>query len=178
MASFGDRIVGAMKLDVATFEEIERDTTAMGQAVTVIVVSAIAAGIGNMFILGLRGLVTGVLTSLIGYGIWAGLVFVIGTKIMPEPATKADFTETFRVLGFAAAPGFFRVLGFLPLGLGYLVGFVVFVWTLIAMVVAVRQVLDYSSTGKAAVVCIIAFIACVVISVVLLLPFGLMRLMM
>ena len=173
MATFGERIVGAIKLDVKSFEEIEQDTTAMGQAVSVVVMAAVAAGIGNLRYGGTRFLVTGVLASLIGYAAWAGLVFVIGTKVMPEPATKADFAETFRVVGFAAAPGLFRVLGFLPLGLGWLIGFAVSIWMLVAMVIAVRQVLDYTSTVTAIVVCVIGFLAYLIVVFVLLAPLGL-----
>ena len=157
MASFGERFVGAMKLDEKTFEEVENDPTAMGQAVGVVIISAVAAGIGNMFYGGLTGLVGGVIGALLGYVIWAALVFVIGTKVMPEPNTKADFAETFRVLGFAAAPGIVRVIAFIPI-LGWLIGFAVGIWMLIAMVVAVRQVLDYTNTAKAVVVCLIGFI--------------------
>jgi hypothetical protein len=166
MASFGDRFVGAMKLDARTFEEVEHDPTAMGQAVTVIAIAAIASGIGSLFYLGPFGIARGVLSALIGYAAWAGLVFVIGTKVMPEPSTKADFAETFRVVGFAAAPGIVRVLGIIPI-LGSLIGFVVFFWMLGAMVIAVRQVLDYSSTAKAIVVCLIGFVAYLCVALLL-----------
>lgn len=169
MASFGERFVGAMKLDEKTFEEVEQDTTAMGQAVGVVVISAVAYGIGNMFYGGLSGLVGGVIGGLLGYVIWAALVYVIGTKVMPEPNTKADFAETFRVLGFAAAPGIVRVLGFIPF-LGWLIGFAVGVWMLIAMIVAVRQVLDYDSTAKALVVCLVGFIVYLVCTFLLIGP--------
>lgn len=170
MATFGERFVGAMKLDEKTFEEVEHDTGAMGQAVTVVVIAAVAAGIGNLSYGGLSGIVVGTVTALIAYAVWAALVYVIGTKVMPEPATSADFAQTFRVIGFAAAPGIFRVLGIIPF-LGWLIGFAVGVWMLIAMVVAVRQVLDYTSTAKALVVCLIGFVAYLVISFLLLAPF-------
>jgi hypothetical protein len=98
------------------------------------------------------------------------MVWVIGTKVMPEPATKADFPETFRVVGFAAAPGIANVLQIIPF-LGPLIGLVVGIWMLVAMVVAVRQVLDYSSTGKAVVVCIIGFIAYWIAMFLLMAPF-------
>ena len=98
MASFGDRIVGAMKLNPATFQEVENDPTAMGQAVGVIVLAAVASGIGAIWFTGLTGLVMGVLRALVAYLIWAAIVWLIGTKVMPEPATKADFPETFRVV--------------------------------------------------------------------------------
>src|SRR5262245_53091622 len=157
MASFGDRIVGAIKLDAATYEEIERDTSAMGQAIGVIVIYAVASALGQGRLLVLLALPMTVLTHIIGYLVWSLAVFLIGTKLMPESTTKADFSETFRVVGFAAAPGIFSILTILPI-LGYLVWLVVYLWMLASMVVAVRQVLDYSTTMKAVIVCVIGFV--------------------
>lgn len=173
MATFGDRIVGAMKLDSATFREIENDPTAMGQAVGVIVLAAVASGIGSIWFTGVTGLVMGVLRALVGYLIWAGIVWLIGTKLMPDPATKADFPETFRVVAFAAAPGLLSVLtiiGIIPI-LGWLIaallGLLILIWTIAAMVIAVREVLDYSNTGKAAIVVIVGAIAFLIINAIL-----------
>jgi hypothetical protein len=170
MASFGERFVGAMTLNVKTFEEVEADTTAMGQAVTVVIISALASGIGNIFRSGFTAMVYGTVAALIAYAVWAALVWVIGTKVMPEPTTKADFPETFRVVGFAAAPGIANVLQIIPF-LGVLIGFAVGIWMLVAMVVAVRQVLDYSNTGKAIVVCVIGFIGYWIAMFLIMIPF-------
>jgi hypothetical protein len=176
MASFGDRIVGAMKLNPATFQEVEHDPTALGQAVGVIVLAAVASGIGTIWFTGVTGLVMGVLRALVAYLIWAGLVWLIGTRLMPDPATKADFPETFRVVAFAAAPGLLSVLtiiGIIPI-LGWLIaaliGFLILIWTIAAMVIAVREVLDYANTGKAAIVVLIGAIGYLVISAILSAP--------
>jgi hypothetical protein len=156
MASFGERVVGAMKADVNTFEEIERDQTAMGQAVTVILLAGVAALVGNIFRAGVRIGIMSLLLSVIGFAIWSLVVMLIGTKLMPEPQTKADFAETFRVLGFTAAPGLLNVLAIIPI-LGVLISFVISLWSLVVMVIAVRSVLDYSNTGRAIIVCLIGF---------------------
>lgn len=156
MASLGQRMAGAMKADAATFEEIENDTTAMGQAVTVIVIAGVAAMIGNIFRSGVTAGILSLIIALIGYGIWAVLVTVIGTKLMPEPTTKADFAETFRTIAFAASPGVFNVIAIIPF-LGPLLSFIISLWSLVIMVVAVRVVLDYTSTGRAIIVCLIGF---------------------
>ena len=184
MASFGERVVGAMKLDANTFEDIERDPTSIGQAVGVVLLSAVAAGIGSIYAGGLTGIVFACIASIIGYLVWSAIVWVVGTKVMPEPATKADFPETFRVLGFAAAPGLANVLqiiGIIPL-IGWLIAlcisFLVTIWMIAAMVVAVRQVLDYSSTGKAVVVVIIGFIAYLIMWALIMAPIIGTRLMM
>lgn len=163
MANLTERMVGAMKADVKTFQEIEADPNAMGQAITVIVIAGVAALIGNVFRSGISGGIMALIASLIGYAVWSLLVVVIGTKIMPEPTTKADFNEAFRVIGFTAAPGVFKVLAIIPF-LGAVISFFIGIWMLVIGVIAVREVLDYSNTGRAIIVCLIAFIVyiCVV----------------
>jgi hypothetical protein len=163
MASFGERVVGAMKLDTRAFEEVERDPTAMGQAAGVIVLAAVSAGIGNLYYGGLSGIVWGVIINLISYLAWAAIVWVVGTKVMPDPATNADFPETFRVIAFAAAPGVLSIVTIIPL-LGWLLMLVIWFWMIAAMVVAVKEVLDYSTLGKAIVVVIIGFIVNLIVS--------------
>ena len=169
MATLGARMIGAMKADVPTFEEIERDPSAMGQAITVIAVAGAAALVGNIFRAGVSQGIIAVILSLIGYAIWAVLVTVIGTKLMPEPSTKADFAETFRTIAFAASPGVFNVLAIIPF-LGPLILFMVNIWSLVIMVIAVRTVLDYSSTGRAIIVVLIGFVVNLIITFLLLAP--------
>jgi hypothetical protein len=157
MANLTERMVGAMRADVKTFQEIEGDPNAMGQAITVIVIAGVAALIGNIFRSGIGGGIMALIMSLIGYAIWSILVVLIGTKVMPEPTTKADFNEAFRVIGFTASPGVFNVLAIIPF-LGPVISFFVGIWMLVIGVIAVREVLDYSNTGRAIVVCLIAFV--------------------
>ena len=76
----------------------------MGQAITVIVIAGVASLIGNFFRAGIVGGIIGLVGSLLGYALFSFLVVLIGTKVMPEPTTKADFNEAFRVIGFAASP--------------------------------------------------------------------------
>lgn len=156
MASLPDRMIGAMKGDVKTFQEIEADQNALGQAVTVIVIAGVASLIGNIFRSGISGGILALVMSLIGYAFWTVMIVLIGTKLMPEPATKADFAEGFRVIGFTASPGVFNVLAIIPI-LGYLLQILISIWMLVIGVIAVREVLDYSSTGRAVIVCLIAF---------------------
>lgn len=169
MASLGERMVGAMKADVKTFQEIEADPNAIGQAVTVILIAGVASLVGNIWRAGMFvGMMT-LVSSLIGYALWTLLVVLIGTKVMPEPTTKADFNEGFRVIGFTASPGVFNVLAIIPF-LGPLISFVVWIWMVVVGVVAVREVLDYSNTGRAIIVCLIAAVICWIIVTIVLLP--------
>jgi hypothetical protein len=169
MASLGERMVGAMQANVSTFEEIEKDPAALGQAVTVIAIAALASLIGNIFRSGLTGGLVALIATLVGYAIWTAIVVIVGTKVMPEPATKADFAEGFRVIGFTASPGVFNVLAIIPF-LGYLISFVIWLWSLVLMVVAVRTVLDYSSTGRAIIVCLIGFAVYMILYFMVLIP--------
>jgi hypothetical protein len=169
MADLTGRMVGAMKADVATLTEIENDPNAMGQAVTVIVIAGIASLIGNIFRNGIGGGIFGLVSSIVGYALFSLFVYLIGVKVMPEPTTKADFNETFRVIGFAASPGVFSVLAIIPF-LGPLIALLVGIWSLVIGVIAVREVLDYSNTGRAIIVALVAGIACMIVVFIILAP--------
>ncbi len=164
MATFVQRMVGAAKLDVHVYEEVEADTTALGQSMGVVVLSSIGAGVSAGH--GLGGLVVGSVAALLGWFVWAFVTYLIGTKLLPEPQTKSDVGELLRTTGFASSPGILRVFGFVPI-LGWLLGVITAVWMLVAMVVAVRQALDYTSTGRAIGVCLIGWLALVLITMVL-----------
>ena len=166
MAGLTDRIIRAAKLDVHLYEEVEADTGAMGQAMGIVVLSSVAAGIGSIAQGGVRGIVLGTIAALIGWYIWAYITYFIGTKLLPEPQTKADHGELLRTIGFSSAPGLIRILGIIP-GLMSIVFLAGGVWMLVAMVVAVRQALDYTSTWRAVGVCVIGWIIQVVVIAVL-----------
>ena len=100
MASFGNRIVRAAKLDVALYEEVEADKSALGQAMGVVVLSSIAAGIGSGTTKGVIGMGVGVVGALAGWYIWAYLTYFIGTKLLPQPQTKADHGELRELYGY------------------------------------------------------------------------------
>jgi hypothetical protein len=153
--TFVERMVGAARLDPKVYEEVEADRTATPQALAVVVLAAVAGGLATGG--GLRGIVGGTVAGLIGWAVWAWLIYFIGTRWLPEPATRADVGELLRVIGFAAAPGVLRVIGVVPFLAG-LMTTITAIWTLVAVVVAVRQALDYTSTARAIGVCIIGWL--------------------
>lgn len=157
MSSYIDRIIRASKLDVHVYEEVEIDKGAMGQAMGVVVLSSVSAGIGSMSAGGVKGIIFGIITALIGWFIWAYITYFIGTKLFPEPKTHADHGELLRTIGFSSSPGLIRVFGIIP-GLRTVVFFIAGIWMLIAMVIAVRQALDYQSNLRAVGVCLIGWI--------------------
>lgn len=152
MATLTDRMIRAAKLDVNLYEEVETDREAMGQAMTVVILSSLAAGVGSLSRIGAAGLIWGTIAALAGWFIWAFLTYWIGTRILPEPQTQADVGQLLRTTGFSSSPGVLRVLGVVP-GLWSLAALVTGIWMLVAMVVAVRQALDYHSTLRALGVC-------------------------
>ncbi len=170
MSSFTERMVGAAMLRARTYEEVEADGAATGQAAAVVVLSSLAAGLGS---LGLFPFNTDVsrfffatVSALAAWLVWAGLAFVIGTRLLPEPATRSDMGELLRTIGFAASPGVFRILGVLPV-VGWLLAIMVYFWMLAATVLAVRQALDYQSTRRAVVVCLAGFVVNLLVGLIL-----------
>ena len=156
MTSFKNRIIRAAMLDVNLYEEVEADKGAMVQAMGVVVLSSIAAGFGSFVIGGFGGILTGTFAALIGWYIWAYLTYFIGTRVLPEPQTEADHGELLRTIGFSSSPGLIRVFAIIP-GLTGVVFLFAAIWMLVAMVIAVRQALDYQSTLRAVGVCLIGW---------------------
>ena len=157
MNPFVDRMIRAAKLDKNLYEEVEADKSALGQSVTVVILSSVAAGIGVIADAGITGILTGTIMALIGWLIWAYLTYIIGTKVLPTPETKADYGELLRTIGFSSSPGLIRIIGIIP-GLAGIVFFAAGIWMFMAMIIAVRQALDYTSTWRAVGVCIIGWI--------------------
>jgi hypothetical protein len=156
-----DRMKGAAMLDIPTYEEVEADTTATTQAAAVVAIAAVAQAIGALG-RGGPGFIGALLAAFIGWLIWAGVTYLIGDKVLGGTAT---WGELLRTLGFAQAPGILGILGIIPI-LGGLVRLVVFIWILIAGVIAIRQALDFS-TGKAVLTALLGWLAIVILTVVL-----------
>ena len=169
--SMVDRMVGASRLDIHIFEEVEADTAATKQALSVVLLVALATGIASMGTIGVRGLLVGVVVSVAGWAIWAWIVYFIGTKIIPEHETHADWGQLARSLGFSQSPGVLRVFGVVP-GVGGIIFLVVAVWMLVSMVIAVRQALDYTSTLRAIGVVLIGFIPYAILMSIAFVIFG------
>ena len=164
--TFGQRLIGVLKLQPATFEEIEASPSATGQALAVVVVASVAAGIGAGIGAGMQlgplALVRETLAALVGWIMWAGVTYLIGARLMPEPGTRTDMGELLRVIGFSYAPNVFTIFAFIP-RLRTVVLVVVAFWLLAATVIAVRQALDYRSTLRAVAVVLIGWLLFVLI---------------
>ena len=167
---FVSRIIRASKLDVNLYEEVEADKSATIQAALVVVLSSLAAGVGAIS-LGASNFLMAPVLSLVSWYVWAYLIYFIGVKIFPEPSTKADHGQLLRTIGFSSSPGIIRIFGFTPelmsitfIGAG--------IWMFIAMIIAVRQALDYKSTWRAIGVVVIGFLVQAIILIFILRLFG------
>jgi hypothetical protein len=160
MASFTERMIGAATLDIGTYEEVEHDTTAMGQAAGVVAIVAVASAIGTYEMGGIGGAVGAVISSFVSWVVWAALTLFIGTKVFNG---TADMGEMLRTLGFAQSVGIIKVLGIIPM-LGWIATIAAGIWMLVCGVVAVRQALDFT-TGKAIGTVVLGWLAMMIISV-------------
>jgi hypothetical protein len=167
---FVRRLAGAAMLDPATYEDVEADRGAMIQSIAVVLLASLAAGIGARGASGVRPafafFVLGAILSLVAWAAFAALTFQVGAWILPVPDTRADPGQLLRTLGFAAAPGLLQVFAIFS-GLTIPIFAIAITWTLVASVIAVRQALDYPTTGRAVAVCGVAMLLVLLIAVML-----------
>ena len=152
MTEFWERAVRAARLDGQLYEAVEADPAAFRQAMAMVVLSSVAAGLGIVSEIGVDGVLLGTLAALLGWVLWALLVYWIGGRFLRQPQTQTSLGELLRTLGFASSPGMIRILAAVP-GMAQPVFLLAEIWMLAAMVVAVKHALDYTGTARAAAVC-------------------------
>ena len=156
--SVADRMRGAAMLDIATYEEVEHDNDATGQAAVVVIIVAICAAIGAVW-RGGPSIIAGPISAILGWLLWSAITYLIGGKLLGGTAT---WGELLRTIGFAQSPGVLMIFGIIPI-LGGLVRAVVAIWLLFSGIVAIRQALDFS-TGKAILTALLGWIAMVALA--------------
>lgn len=156
--SIVDRMKGAAMLDVATYEEVEHDTEATGQAAVVVVIVAVCAAIGAVW-RGGPSIIMAPIGAVLSWLLWSAITYVIGGKLLGGTAT---WGELLRTIGFAQAPGVLMIFGIIPL-LGGAVRALAAMWMLLTGIVAIRQALDFS-TGKAVVTALLGWVAMVMLA--------------
>ncbi len=155
-ASVIERAIGAARLDPRAYEDVEHDQTATGSALVIVAIAAVANGIGSAGEAGVLGLIGGVVFGLLGFVLYAGIAYLIGSQLFATRETNVTWGQLIRTLGFAQAPGILRVLGIVPV-IGGLIQLIVGVWILIASIIAIRQACDFS-TGRAVLTTVVAWI--------------------
>ena len=163
------RMLGAARLDVDTYEDVEKDKGATIQAMIVVILVAISAGVGGWLSDEgdlVRGLAFGAIRGVLSWAVWALVAWIVGTTLLKTQETEADWGQLARGTGFAQTPGLLNVFVFVT-AVGTAIVVVAFLWQLVCMVVAVRQSLDYTSTLRAIFVIVIALIPVVIINAIL-----------
>jgi hypothetical protein len=169
---FATRVIGAMRMDAATYEAIEADPGALRQAVLVVAGFGVAAGIG---LAGstptARAIAIATSCALAGWLSWAAIVYHIGVRLVPEARTRSDTAEIARTIGFSAAPGLLFALLAVPVGRPVTFT-LVSIWMLATMVVAVRQALDFTHLSRAIAVCLAGWVVVALLAFAMGFAFG------
>ncbi len=163
------RMLGAALLRAETYEDVESDRGATIQALLVVIAVAVASGVGGLLAGDadvVRGVVFGVIRGVVTWAIWALATWLVGAKLLKTLETEADWGQLARTTGFAQTPGLLSILVFIPV-VGVLIALVAFFWAFVAMVIAIRQALDYTSTWRAFFVILIAFIPVIIINAII-----------
>ena len=157
MSIFLNRLFRAAKLDAGLFDEVIEDTGTLFQAMMAVFIYSAASAYGGFGRAGVAGINFGMITTLIGWYIWAFSNYFIGVRLLPEADTSADRKAVLRAMGFASSPGLIRIVGLIP-DLAGATLLIVTVWMFAAAVVAIKQVMNYRSIYRAMGVCIIGWI--------------------
>ena len=175
-SSLTERMIRAARLETSLYEEVEADTTATQQALWVVIIAAVAEGIGVAIRAGMQGraggviivgLILGIISAVIGWIVWSYVTYWIGTRLFHGTATPG---EMLRTIGFAQSPRVLDILLFIPV-LGPVIRLVVAIWLLVAGIIAIRQALDLTS-GQAIVTAVVGWIALLVVFLIVALIFG------
>src|SRR5574337_1848549 len=105
MKGLGERMIRAAKLDGSLYEEVKADRRAPMQAAMVVILSAVAAGVGVIIHDGIGGFFFETMQAMVRWYAWAFFTYLVGTRLLQEPQTKIDFGATVRMISFASAPG-------------------------------------------------------------------------
>jgi hypothetical protein len=169
-SSFMNRMIRAAKLEVLLYEEVEADITATRQALLVVVLVAVASGIGQASSgrNAIAQILFGLVTALLGWAVWSYVMYFVGTRFMGGTAT---YGELLRTLGFAESPGVLFILGIIP-GIGPIIRTLAGIWVLITSFIAIRQALDIDN-GKTVITIVLGIVALIVVYAIIGIIFGL-----
>ena len=175
-----ERMIGAAMLRSSTYEEIEADRGALAPAIVIVILVTICGIAGEVIGDALEGSVNpieilgavlnGTLFGLLRWALWVTLIYLVGAQMLKTESTETSWAELGRVAGFAYTPGLLTLLSFLPFINSFLLGAIAFVWILVAVIIGIRQALDFEGTGRAILVAgitgIIGFIPWLILKVI------------
>ena len=167
MGQLLDRMIRAARLDAKFYTEVETDAAATRQALIIVLLYSICAGIGfgfaDLLRLGTEYFFVRMFTVMVGalvfWLLWSRIIYFVGTTLFRGPKAPwrsiATYSELLRSIGFSATPGVLMIFAFVPFPVGAIISIVAGVWMFTATVIAVRQALDFT-TGRAISTCVVA----------------------
>ncbi len=158
-----DRMVGVSTLKPAVFSDIRRDVDATTQALAVVAIAAIAAGIGAIGS-DQPGIIWQVVMAVVGWVVFSLVAFFIGS-IFASKTESITLGQVLRLIGFAQAPKVLGALAFIPL-IGVIAGFFAAIWFLIVAIYALREAFNVP-TGTAAGIGVLSLAVVFVVNFVL-----------
>jgi len=169
MRLFLNRLLRAARLDVELYKEVAADPLTLNQAWIVVLIYCMAASWGSFGGAGATGINIAMITTLIGWYIWVFFTYFAASRWLREARKKierVDRKTVIRTMGFAGAPGVFRLLGLIP-GLGSVALAGSTIWMIAASTIAVKQALSFESTYRAAGAVIIGWIISAIVQLLL-----------
>ena len=123
------------------------------------IAGAVAANTVIKTAIGMSGL-----TAILTWFIWAILIYVLGVKIFPDKQTKVSFKKVLTAVGFAHAPGLLRFFAVTP-ELMIPIIFITQFWIFAALIISIRQILNFKSNLKSFGIIFLSFLIIVFMSI-------------
>ena len=164
-----DRIIRAIRLDTRLYREAAETEAYTTEAFLIVLITAMLSAIGTA-VMADRPLVAFIAQAtnsiLVGWVVWAVVAYVVGAMF----GGQSSVNELLRALGYATAPRFLGLLGFIPC-VGWV--FVLAAWlvSLAAGVLAIREAMEFD-TVKALITAAIGWAITVIIAIALGFVFG------
>lgn len=166
MKALLNRMLRALRFDGALFDEIVTDPSIQGQSVWAVAIFAMATAFGTFAMISGTAINIGLLTTMIGWYVWAFSVFYVSTRFLKTNATRADRKTIMRVMAFACAPGLFRLLGVIPKATAIIL-IISSLWILATAVFGLRKVFPEAHTLKIGAITVATWIAATLFQAIL-----------
>ena len=173
---FPQSVAVLSKPSVATFEQFERrgGTT---EAAIYVVVGAVISALFGFFKGGVGGLLAGMLGTLIGFGVFTALVYVVGKNLFKGTGTYPEVAYTF-ALFYVPISVVSSVIGIIPI-LGALVAFILGLVNIYFGYLAVQSSMNLRDSTSAIVTLVLSYIGSAIIggivAAIVLIPFAVAR---
>lgn len=154
-------VKNAITLNGQLYEDAQNTPKTQRLALSIVLLAALSRAIGSVVILLLTrttliaavlAIVLDLLSVVIGYYVWTFTIWKIGQWMKTD---APGYRSLLSPIGFAYAPQILNFLTVIPL-LGRAIELLLSGWTLLAVIVAVRQGLDIG-TRRAAIICLLWF---------------------